>query len=60
VSEKLAMGRGSIEVDVYRVLPIHHVKTKREKYDGSMEQVAIPEKAKKALITHSVVYSAYC
>ena len=59
MSDKLAMGRGSIEVDVYRVSPLQPT-TKRNKYDQSTEQVAIPEKAKKALITHSVVYATYC
>ena len=58
VSEKLVMGRGSIEVDVYRVSPLQPMK--RIKYNRSREQVAIPEKAKKALITHSIVYTTSC
>jgi len=55
------MGRGSIEVNVYRVVPLLPVEpTKTTKYDWSMEQAGIPEKAKKALLTHSVMYASYC
>jgi len=55
--KRTLVGRGSIQVDVHRVLPL--LPTDNIPYHWSQEQRSIHEKAKKALLTHSVMYALW-